>query len=81
MKDVILIDLQENNLHSLNEYIKTINAVVNVPSMQQYIQRNILYLLLLIGPVRFTLGQLSLVLSYIMINQTSLILFYHFFLL
>jgi hypothetical protein len=39
MKDVILIDLQENNLHSLNEYIKAINAVVNVPSMQQYIQK------------------------------------------
>ncbi|CAG8492024.1 9441_t:CDS:2 [Funneliformis caledonium] len=39
MKDVVLIDLQENNLHSLNAYIKAINAVVNVPSMQQYIQK------------------------------------------
>ncbi|CAG8725036.1 2080_t:CDS:1, partial [Funneliformis mosseae] len=34
MKDVVLIDLQENNLHSLNAYIKAINAIVNVPSMQ-----------------------------------------------
>ncbi|CAG8725048.1 13392_t:CDS:1, partial [Funneliformis mosseae] len=39
MKDIVLIDLQENNLHSLNAYIKTINAVVNIPSMQQYIQK------------------------------------------
>ncbi|CAG8439379.1 12077_t:CDS:2 [Funneliformis mosseae] len=33
MKDVVLIDLQENNLHSLNAYIKAINAVVNVLSI------------------------------------------------
>ncbi|CAG8501054.1 13604_t:CDS:2 [Funneliformis mosseae] len=37
MKDVVFIDLQENNLHSLNTYIKAINAIVNVLSMQQYI--------------------------------------------
>ena len=39
IKDVVLVDLQENNLHSINAYIKAINAVVNVPSMQQYIQK------------------------------------------
>ncbi|CAG8646811.1 4929_t:CDS:1, partial [Funneliformis mosseae] len=37
MKNVILIDLQENNLHSLDVYIKTINTIVNVSFMQQYI--------------------------------------------
>src|ERR1044072_6380687 len=36
MKDVILIDLQENDLHSLDAYIKAINTVVDVPSIQQY---------------------------------------------
>ncbi len=35
MKDIILIDLQENDLYSLDAYIKAINTVVNVPSMQQ----------------------------------------------
>jgi len=39
MKDVILVDLQENNLHSLDAYVKAINTVVNVPSMQRYIQQ------------------------------------------
>jgi len=39
MKNVILIDLQENDLHSLDAYIKAINTVVNIPSMQQYIQQ------------------------------------------
>ncbi|CAG8740325.1 16827_t:CDS:1, partial [Funneliformis mosseae] len=39
MKDVVLIDLQENNLHSLNVYIKAINTVMNVSSMQQCIQK------------------------------------------
>lgn len=39
MKDVVLVDLQENNLHSLEAYIKATNAVVEVPSMQQYIGR------------------------------------------
>ncbi|CAG8693326.1 7139_t:CDS:2 [Funneliformis caledonium] len=39
MKDVILIDLQENNLHSLNAYIKALDAIINVPSIQQYIQK------------------------------------------
>ncbi len=39
MKDAILVDLQENNLHSLDAYIKAINTVTNVPSMQQYIQK------------------------------------------
>jgi len=39
MKDAILIDLQENDLHSLDAYIRAINTVVNVPSMQQYIQQ------------------------------------------
>ncbi|RIB26015.1 hypothetical protein C2G38_2065994 [Gigaspora rosea] len=38
MKDTILIDLQKNDLHSMDAYIKAINTVVNVPSMQQYIQ-------------------------------------------
>ncbi|RHZ49679.1 hypothetical protein Glove_518g10 [Diversispora epigaea] len=38
MKDTILIDLQENNLHSLDAYIKAINVVTSVPAMQQYIQ-------------------------------------------
>src|SRR6266540_4639406 len=39
MKDVILVDLQENNLHSLDAYLKAIDVVVNVPSMLQYIQK------------------------------------------
>src|SRR6266540_1736933 len=39
MKDAILVDLQENNLHSLDTYIKAINTVTNVSSMQQYIQK------------------------------------------
>ena len=39
MKDAILVDLQENNLHSLDAYIKAINTVTSVPSMQQYIQK------------------------------------------
>ncbi|CAG8732722.1 12115_t:CDS:1 [Funneliformis mosseae] len=39
MKDVILVDLQKNNLHSLNAYIKTIDAVTNISSMKQYIQK------------------------------------------
>ena len=39
MKDIVLIDLQENNLYGLNAYIKAINAVVDVPSLQQYIQK------------------------------------------
>ncbi|CAG8684555.1 14915_t:CDS:2 [Funneliformis caledonium] len=30
MKDVILIDLQENDLHSLNAYIKAINTVMDI---------------------------------------------------
>jgi hypothetical protein len=38
MKDVILVDLQENDLHSLDAYVNAINTVVNVPSMQRYIQ-------------------------------------------
>ncbi|CAG8525954.1 10830_t:CDS:1 [Acaulospora morrowiae] len=33
MKDIILIDLQKNTLHSLDEYIQAINAVTNIPSM------------------------------------------------
>ncbi|RHZ52392.1 hypothetical protein Glove_461g14 [Diversispora epigaea] len=37
IKDTI-IDLQENNLHSLDAYIKAINVVTSVPAMQQYIQ-------------------------------------------
>ena len=39
MKDVILVDLQENNLHSLDAYFKAIDVVVNVLSMLQYIQK------------------------------------------
>ncbi|CAG8768057.1 9308_t:CDS:1, partial [Gigaspora rosea] len=39
MKDVILVDLQENNLHTMEEYIDAINTVVNVPSMQRYIEK------------------------------------------
>ena len=39
MKDVILVDLQENNLHSLDAYLKAIDVVVNVPSILQYIQK------------------------------------------
>lgn len=35
MKDVILVDLQENNLHSLDAYLKAISVVVNIPSMLQ----------------------------------------------
>ncbi|CAG8484954.1 14419_t:CDS:2 [Funneliformis mosseae] len=31
MKDVVLIDLQKNNLHSLNTYIKAINVITNLP--------------------------------------------------
>ncbi|CAG8564463.1 2869_t:CDS:2 [Funneliformis caledonium] len=40
MKDVVLIDLQENNLYSLNAYIKAINAIVNpnIPSKKHSIQ-------------------------------------------
>ncbi len=37
IKDVIFINLQENDLHSLDIYIKAINTIVNIPSMQQYI--------------------------------------------
>ena len=33
MKDIILIDLQENNLHFLNAYIKVINTIVNILSI------------------------------------------------
>ncbi|CAG8697160.1 6238_t:CDS:2 [Funneliformis caledonium] len=33
IKDIILIDLQENNLYGLNVYIKAINAIVDVPSL------------------------------------------------
>ncbi|CAG8621852.1 442_t:CDS:2 [Funneliformis caledonium] len=38
MKNVVLIDLQENNLHSLNAYIKAINAIVNpnIPSKKRH---------------------------------------------
>ncbi len=39
MKDVVLIDLQENNFHFINAYIRAVNAVVNVSFMQQYIQK------------------------------------------
>ncbi|RIB01256.1 hypothetical protein C2G38_2256270, partial [Gigaspora rosea] len=39
IKDVILVDLQENNLHTMKEYIDAINTVVNVPSMQRYIEK------------------------------------------
>jgi len=39
MKDAILVDLQENNLHSLDAYIKAINTVTNILSIQQYIQK------------------------------------------
>ena len=38
MKDVILVDLQENDLHSLDAYVRATNTVLNVPSMQRYIQ-------------------------------------------
>ncbi|CAG8693988.1 5710_t:CDS:2, partial [Gigaspora rosea] len=31
IKDVVLIDLQENQLHSMGEYIDAINAVTSVP--------------------------------------------------
>ncbi len=37
MKNVIFVDLQENNLHSIDVYVKVIDAVTNVLSMQQYI--------------------------------------------
>ena len=39
MKDTILIDLQKSDLHTTDAYIKAINAVTSVPSMQQYIER------------------------------------------
>ena len=39
MKDTILIDLQENDLHITDAYIKAISAVASVPSMQRYIER------------------------------------------
>ena len=38
IKDVILVDLQENNLHSLNAYIKTIEIIINILFITQYIQ-------------------------------------------
>ncbi len=34
MKDVILIDLQKNDLHSLSAYIKAIKVITNVLSMK-----------------------------------------------
>ena len=33
MKDVILVDLQENNLHSLDVYLKAIDVIINIPSI------------------------------------------------
>ncbi|RIB23906.1 hypothetical protein C2G38_2032339 [Gigaspora rosea] len=39
MKDVILIDLQENNLHTLDDYVNAINTVANVPTVQQYTRK------------------------------------------
>jgi len=45
MKDVVLIDLQENNFHFINAYIRAVNAVVNIPSMQQYIQKGYIILI------------------------------------
>ncbi|RIB20139.1 hypothetical protein C2G38_2081627, partial [Gigaspora rosea] len=38
MKNTILIDLQKNDLHTIDAYIKAIYTVVNVLLMQQYIQ-------------------------------------------
>ncbi len=34
MKDSIFINLQENNLHFLDTYIKAINIIINILSMQ-----------------------------------------------
>ena len=39
IKNVIFIDLQENDLHSLDAYIKAINIIMDIPSIQQYIQQ------------------------------------------
>ncbi|CAG8821001.1 24428_t:CDS:1, partial [Gigaspora rosea] len=38
MKDVVLVDLQENSLHTMEEYIKAINVVTEVPSIRRYIE-------------------------------------------
>ncbi|RIB10066.1 hypothetical protein C2G38_2207130 [Gigaspora rosea] len=42
MKETILVNLQKNDLHSIDAYLQAVNAVVNVPSMQQYIQKGYL---------------------------------------
>jgi len=47
MKDSILVDLQKNNLHSLDAYIKAINIITNILSMQQYIQKE--YIILIVA--------------------------------
>jgi len=33
IKDVILVELQENNLHSLDVYLKAIDVIINIPSI------------------------------------------------
>ncbi|RIB00484.1 hypothetical protein C2G38_2303812 [Gigaspora rosea] len=38
MKDVVLVDLQQDNLNTMDEYLKAINVVTSVSSMQQYIE-------------------------------------------
>ena len=39
MKDVVLVDLQENGLHSSEDYIKALDAVISVPAMKNYLEK------------------------------------------
>ena len=75
MKDV-LMDLQENNLYSLEAYIRAINAVVEVPSMQQYIEREYIVPIVADWPVHI---YLITVIYVIMSHQTLLIIYCLFF--
>ena len=38
MKDLVLVDLQKNPLHSVNDYIKVLNAVISIPAMKRYVE-------------------------------------------
>ena len=39
MKDVVLVDLQENGLHSSEDYIKVLDAVISIPAMKNYLEK------------------------------------------
>ncbi|RIB25161.1 hypothetical protein C2G38_2031283 [Gigaspora rosea] len=39
IKNTVLIDLQENDLHTIDAYVKAINTVASVLSVQQYLER------------------------------------------